>query len=77
MHFITKSDWLERIRVKNWQNASKRSACFKIKYCTQQAQKRVKLDFLEAQLRQFEQLDMGTPRGKSRLSANHQGCVID
>jgi hypothetical protein len=38
---------------------------------------RVKLDSLEARLRPFEQLDKRTPRGKSRLGADHQGCVID
>jgi hypothetical protein len=38
---------------------------------------RVKLQFLEAQLRPVEQLDMRTPRGKSRLGDDHQGRVID
>jgi hypothetical protein len=36
----------------------------------------VKLDFLEARLRPVEQLDKRTPRGKSRLGADHQGSVI-
>jgi hypothetical protein len=39
--------------------------------------RRVPLDFLEAQLRPVEQLDKRTPRGKSRLGADHQGRVID
>ena len=37
----------------------------------------VQLDYLEAQLRPVEQPDKRTPRGKSGLSVDHQGCVID
>jgi hypothetical protein len=37
----------------------------------------VKLDSLEARLHPVEQLDKRTPRGKSRLGADHHGRVID
>ena len=37
----------------------------------------VKLDYLEARPCPVEHLDMRTPRGKSRLGADHQGRVID
>jgi hypothetical protein len=37
----------------------------------------VKLVFVAASQHPAEQLDMRTPRGKSRLSSYHQGCVFD
>ena len=37
---------------------------------------RVKLDLLEARLRPVEQLDMRTPRGKSRLLRGNREPII-